>query len=171
MLQTQEPRPTPEIDEALASLPEKYRNPLSLRYLEQRPLEEVARRLGCGVDAARMRISRGVEKLRDVLGRRGPACSLALLAAILGEGLAEAVPSGLSSRIAGEVLAGRVATAHAPLIAALGRQVGGSASSAASATAAFRRWCGPSSRSAPVHSASGGTGRASSTAPGAAALT
>lgn len=137
MLQTQGGRPTPELDEALAALPEKYRDPVCLRYLEQRPLEEVARRLGCGVDAARMRISRGVEKLRDVLDRRGAGCALAVLTAILGEGLVEAVPSGLASRIAAEVLSGRAATAHASTIAVLGRQVGGSGGRAAVLAAAL----------------------------------
>ncbi|HEX7899752.1 MAG TPA: sigma-70 family RNA polymerase sigma factor [Planctomycetota bacterium] len=109
----------PEVDEALAALPEKYRDPICLRYLERRSPEEVARRLGCGVDAARMRVNRGLEKMRDFLERRGAPFAMAALIAFFEERLLEAAPSGLTLRVASEVLSGRAAAAHRSLLVGL----------------------------------------------------
>ncbi len=71
------------IDEEIRRLPEKYRRPVVLCYLEGRTHEEAARRLRCTAGSLRGRLDRAREKLRDRLTRRGlaPAVGLAALAA------------------------------------------------------------------------------------------
>jgi RNA polymerase sigma factor (sigma-70 family) len=55
------------LDEGLEKLPAKLREAVTLRYLAGLSQEETARELGCRVSAASMRISRGLERLRNYL--------------------------------------------------------------------------------------------------------
>ncbi len=68
------------IHDEVARLPEKYRAPVVLCYLEGQTYEETARRLGCPVGTVRVRLSRARDRLRDRLQRRGfgPATFLPL---------------------------------------------------------------------------------------------
>jgi RNA polymerase sigma factor (sigma-70 family) len=59
------------LDAELAALPEKYREPLALCYLQELSYEEAARRVGCSVGALRGRLQRGKELLRARLARWG----------------------------------------------------------------------------------------------------
>ena len=59
------------LHEEVARLPEKYRTPVVLCYLEGQTYEEVARSLGCPVGTVRVRLSRARDRLRDRLTRRG----------------------------------------------------------------------------------------------------
>ncbi len=82
------------IDEEIRRLPEKYRRPVVLCYLEGRSHEEAARRLRCSPGSMRGRLDRARLKLKDRLARRGlaPAAGLAALA-IGGESASAAVPA------------------------------------------------------------------------------
>ncbi len=84
------------LDEEIRRLPEKYRRPVVLCYLEGRTHEEAARRLRCSAGSVRGRLDRARQKLRDRLTRRGlaPAALLAALAAG-GEAASAAVPASL----------------------------------------------------------------------------
>jgi RNA polymerase sigma-70 factor (ECF subfamily) len=53
--------------DALATLPEHYREVLQLRYLEERPLGEIAESLGRSKGATAMLLARAIEKLREAL--------------------------------------------------------------------------------------------------------
>ena len=53
--------------DALAALPEHYREVLQLRYLEERPLNEIAQLLGRTKGSTAMLMARAIEKLRDLL--------------------------------------------------------------------------------------------------------
>ncbi|MGI5819576.1 MAG: RNA polymerase sigma factor [Armatimonadota bacterium] len=53
--------------QALATLPETYRLPLALFYLEDASVAEVADALGISQGAARVRLHRGREQIRDIL--------------------------------------------------------------------------------------------------------
>ena len=68
-----------ELHEELARLPEKYRVPLVLCYLEGMTTEVVARQLGCPQGTILCRLSRGRDKLRTRLVRRGISASSAML--------------------------------------------------------------------------------------------
>jgi RNA polymerase sigma-70 factor (ECF subfamily) len=61
------------IHEEIERLPERYRIPLLLCDLEERPYEEAARHLGCPVGTIRSRLARGRERLKRRLTRRGLA--------------------------------------------------------------------------------------------------
>jgi RNA polymerase sigma factor (sigma-70 family) len=91
------------LDEEIHRLPEKYRRPVVLCYLEGRTHEEAARRLRCSAGSVRGRLDRARQKLKDRLGRRGvaPAAGLAALAAGA-ESASAAVPAPL--------IAGTIAT-------------------------------------------------------------
>jgi RNA polymerase sigma factor (sigma-70 family) len=64
-------------------LPERFRSPIVLCYLEGLTHEEAAQQLGWPVGTVRSRLSRGRDKLRDRLERRGAVPSAGLLAARL----------------------------------------------------------------------------------------
>lgn len=53
--------------QALQSLPEEYRLPLYLFYFEELPTGQIAKALSLRPGAVRMRLSRGREKLRELL--------------------------------------------------------------------------------------------------------
>jgi RNA polymerase sigma factor (sigma-70 family) len=72
------------LHEELHQLPEKYRAPLVLCYLEGLSQDEAARQLGWSTGATRGRLDRGREQLRKRLARRGLALSAVLGAASLG---------------------------------------------------------------------------------------
>jgi RNA polymerase sigma factor (sigma-70 family) len=79
------PQLRPVIDEALSGLPEKYRAPLVLCYLEGKTNEGAARSLGCPVGTMSRRLEKARELLRGRLVGRGVAVTGAALAALLME--------------------------------------------------------------------------------------
>jgi RNA polymerase sigma factor (sigma-70 family) len=87
----------PIIDQALARLPWRYRSALLLRFFEQREYGEVARRLEISEDAARQRISRGLEKLRELLVGKGAVVTSVALSSWLASNAVKAGPAGLSA--------------------------------------------------------------------------
>lgn len=91
----------PVLDQALDALPEKYRVPLILHYLQDRTQEDIAQELGCQVGTISTWLHRGRELLRGRLARSGVAVSGALLATLLAENAASAaVSSGIVSSAA-----------------------------------------------------------------------
>jgi len=58
----------PALADAVEGLPREQRRALELRVLDQLPYEEVAGRLGCSENAARLRVSRALRSLTLRLG-------------------------------------------------------------------------------------------------------
>jgi RNA polymerase sigma factor (sigma-70 family) len=86
------------LDEELNRLPEKYRTPLVLCYLQEATRDEAARRLGCPLGTLKSRLERGREILRRRLGARGVALPMTMLATVLSaEQIGAALPSSLVS--------------------------------------------------------------------------
>lgn len=61
----------PLLDEAMSQLNEKDRNAIVLRFFEGKALKEVGDALGASEDAAKMRVNRALDKLRDFFHHRG----------------------------------------------------------------------------------------------------
>ena|GEM_PF-3788963 len=108
---------SPEIDRALDELPEPDRIAVVLRFFKNHSHAEIGATLGVGADAARMRVTRALERLRDILGKRGVTIATATLAATLPAHAGVAVPVGLSASITSTALAS--ATAAPASLAAL----------------------------------------------------
>ena len=87
----------PQLHEEVDRLPEKYREAIVLCYLEGMTTEVAARRLGCAQGTIMSRLSRGRERLRLRLTRRGLAPAVGLLTAGLSaDGAKAAVPAALA---------------------------------------------------------------------------
>jgi RNA polymerase sigma factor (sigma-70 family) len=96
----------PVLDEALASLSEKDRETLLLRFYRSLTIREIAATLGITTDAAQKRIDRATERLRGKLLRRGVQTGGSLSAAMLAGFAADAQASVLSvSVIASKAIA------------------------------------------------------------------
>jgi RNA polymerase sigma factor (sigma-70 family) len=86
------------IDEEIGRLPEKYRRPVVLCYLEGNTHDEAARRLHCSTGSVRGRLDRARLKLKDRLTRRGLAPGAGLAGLATGSGSASTtVPASLIS--------------------------------------------------------------------------
>ncbi|MDB6067046.1 MAG: polymerase sigma factor, sigma-70 family [Pedosphaera sp.] len=91
----------PDLDEALNQLNNEDRQALLLRFFARKTMRDVGAAMGVSEDAAKMRVSRAMDRLRTQLGVRSAACTVAVLGSILAERSVEAAPAQLISRLAG----------------------------------------------------------------------
>ena len=110
----------PKLNAALARLASKDREAVILRYLEERSIKQVAEALGVSEAAAKMRIGRGLEKLRGFLGGEAGMPSVAVLAMVLEAKATVAVPAGLAGSVTAAVLSGAAGTTGKAMIIAKG---------------------------------------------------
>ncbi len=91
---------SPNLDEAVNQLSDEDRQAVLLRFFGKKTMREVGTALGVSEAAAKMRVSRAVERLRTRLGVGGAVCTAAALGALLLEHSVEAAPLQLVSRLA-----------------------------------------------------------------------
>jgi hypothetical protein len=91
----------------VADLPDRYRLPITYRYLVGLPPGDVARVLGVPEDTGKTRLKRGLQLLRDKLGGKGLGIGVA---ATTGTASLESALSAAAERVPTIVL---VATFHA----------------------------------------------------------
>jgi hypothetical protein len=90
----------PLLDEGLASLGEKDRHAILLRFFERKSFGEIGAVLSGNENSARVRVVRAVEKLRGFFRRRGVSVSaVALSGALLGNAV-QAAPAAVVSTLA-----------------------------------------------------------------------
>lgn len=86
---------SPILDEALNDLSDAERQVILLRFFEQRSMRDLGLVLGISEDAAKMRVSRAMEHLRNLFTERGVVCATAVLGALITERAVEAAPAAL----------------------------------------------------------------------------
>jgi RNA polymerase sigma factor (sigma-70 family) len=89
----------PHLDQAVAALSDADRSAILLRFYEKMPLRSVGERMGVSEEAAKKRVSRALEKLRDFLVRRGVKLSGVSLAAILAEKTVQTASAALAGAV------------------------------------------------------------------------
>jgi RNA polymerase sigma factor (sigma-70 family) len=89
----------PFLDQAVAALSEDDREAILLRFYEKKPLLEIGRHLGLSEEAAKKRVSRAIQKMREFLIRRGVAVAGTLLAGLLTEHTVQAAPAALVTSV------------------------------------------------------------------------
>jgi DNA-binding Lrp family transcriptional regulator len=105
----------PHLDQAVAALSEADRSAILLRFYERMPLRSVGERMGVSEEAARKRVSRALERLREFLDRRGVKLSGAALGAVLAEKTVQAASAALAGAVVKVSLAAASASAPAML--------------------------------------------------------
>jgi RNA polymerase sigma factor (sigma-70 family) len=101
----------PALNDVIDSLREKERNAIVLRYLQGKSYREVAVALGGSEEAAQMRVSRGLEKMRKQFARRGIVTSAAALAGVMAAQGAQAAPSGVAATVSAAAIYGATLSA------------------------------------------------------------
>jgi RNA polymerase sigma factor (sigma-70 family) len=102
---------TPLLNDLIDDLREKDRNALILRFLKGKDYREVAVTLGATEEAAQMRVSRALQKLRRLFAKRGVAISATALGAIITTHGTHAAPAGFAASVATAAMQGTAVTA------------------------------------------------------------
>jgi broad specificity phosphatase PhoE len=115
----------PHLDAALGELSEGDREALLLRYFQRQSAGEMAQTLGISDEAAQKRVSRAVERLRELFAKRGVAVGASGLVAGISANAVQAAPAGLaltistSAALGGTTLATTVTATKAIAMTAL----------------------------------------------------
>jgi RNA polymerase sigma factor (sigma-70 family) len=99
----------PVLDETIDLLTPPDRQAILLRFFERRDFRSIGTALGISDDAAQKRVSRALEKLRELLARQGVTLSLVLLGTLMAGRVVKAAPAGLAAQVASLALAGAAA--------------------------------------------------------------
>ncbi len=101
------PEPTPDwdairphLDELIDQLDERGRDALVRRFFAGQRFSEIGAALHVSEDAARMRVDRALERLRELLARRGLTSTTAALGTLLAALPTSAAPAGLAVSVA-----------------------------------------------------------------------
>jgi len=101
----------PILNEIIGGLREKDRDAIVLRFFQDKDYREVAAALGATEEAAQMRVSRALEKMRKMFARRGVVLSAAALGGAIAAQGTQAAPAGLAATVAAGAVHGAALTA------------------------------------------------------------
>jgi RNA polymerase sigma factor (sigma-70 family) len=97
---------SPLLETAMDALADKEQDAIVLRFFENKSFKEVGVATGATEDAAKMRVSRGLEKLRRYFSKHGVASTTAIIATAISGNSVQAAPIGLVNTISGSVAGG-----------------------------------------------------------------
>ena len=109
------PKIAPLLDDAVAALREKERQAIVLRFYEGRSLREVGLALGASEEAAKKRVGRALEKLRQSFAKRGVDSTTAAIAETISAHSVQIAPLALAKTISTVALAKGVAASISTL--------------------------------------------------------
>ena len=89
----------PLLDAALDSLNTKDRDAVLMRYFNDRPFAEIGATLGLSENAARMRVERALDRLQNLLSKRGITSTTAALGLALSQNAVSAAPTDTAALI------------------------------------------------------------------------
>ena len=95
----------PLLDAAMEKLGRKDHDALVLRFFENRNFKQVGAVLGASEDAAKMRVSRSLEKLRNFFTKRGISSTTAILASEISAHSVQVAPVALAKTVTAVALA------------------------------------------------------------------
>ncbi|HSY09549.1 MAG TPA: sigma-70 family RNA polymerase sigma factor, partial [Candidatus Dormibacteraeota bacterium] len=95
----------PLLDGAMEQLGQKDHDALVLRFFENKNFAEVGAALGASEDAAKMRVSRALEKLRRFFTKRGVSSTTAIIAGTISANSAQAAPVALAKSVTAVAIA------------------------------------------------------------------
>lgn len=107
----------PLLDEALNCLGEKEHDAVVLRFFDGKELKHVGAAMGTTEDGARMRVNRGLERLREFFTKKGVTLSTTAIAGAVAANSVQAAPTGLAAAISSAALSGTAITTTAVLAA------------------------------------------------------
>ncbi|MGD0743950.1 MAG: sigma-70 family RNA polymerase sigma factor [Verrucomicrobiota bacterium] len=103
---------SPLLDAAMEKLGQKDHDALVLRFFENRNFKEVGAALGASEDAAKMRVTRALEKLRKSFTKRGVSSTEAVIAGVISANSVQAAPAALAKSVtAVAIVKGSIAAA------------------------------------------------------------
>ncbi len=105
----------PLLDGALEQLAQKDHDAVVLRFFEGRNFKEVGAALGASEDAAKMRVSRALEKLRNFFINRGVSSTTAIIAATISANSVQVAPVALAKSVTALAIAKGAATGGSTL--------------------------------------------------------
>jgi RNA polymerase sigma factor (sigma-70 family) len=112
----------PHLDAALGELNDSERDAILLRYFEKKSAPEIASQIGVSPEAAQKRVSRAVDRLRELFSKRGISVGAGGLAALITAHAVQGAPVGLAATISAAALAGAVVS-NSTIIAATTKTV------------------------------------------------
>jgi RNA polymerase sigma factor (sigma-70 family) len=95
----------PLLDGAMEQLGQKDHDAVVLRFFEGRNFGEVGAALGASEDAAKMRVNRALEKLREFFTKRGVSSTTAIIAGTITTNSVQAAPVALAKSITAVAIA------------------------------------------------------------------
>jgi outer membrane lipoprotein-sorting protein len=90
---------SPMLESAMGALGDKEQDAIVLRFYEQKSFKEVGVAMGASEDAVKMRVNRGLEKLRKFFRKRGVFSTTAIIGAAISGNSVQAAPIGLAGTV------------------------------------------------------------------------
>lgn len=91
----------PLLDDTLLELPERDREAILQRYFQDESHAAIGTRIGISEDAARMRVGRALDRIREALQRRGIRSTATALAMAMEAAAGSEIPWGLKAQVLG----------------------------------------------------------------------